>query len=80
MKLLCVFALSLLACSSNKANGRWQVYEGCNEEQCRSWNSACEADCLNQGSRKNAVDANTCTIQCREKMNECTQSCTARPG
>lgn len=82
MKLFCLsfLAMSFMACASNKASGRWTPYEGCGEEQCRSWNSACEADCLNQSTRKNMVDANTCTAQCGEKMAACKQSCTKVGG
>ena len=86
MKILSVFFVSfLLACASNSANdtqdpGRWRPYSGCGESQCRSWNSACEVDCMNQSKRKQIVDAEVCTTQCREKMNECTSSCSARPG
>ena len=84
MKLIaCAFsfaALTFLSCGGNKAEGRWQPYSGCGETQCRSWNLGCEADCLNQGSRKNKVDADVCMTQCREKMNVCMQSCNAPPA
>ncbi len=81
---LCVAAF-ILSCAANKSAdthdpGRWRPYAGCNEGQCRSWNSACEADCMNESRRKNIVDADVCITQCRDHMRECNQSCTARPG
>lgn len=79
-----VCALFVGCASSGTADtadpGRWQAYSGCGESQCRSWNSACEAECMNKSSRKQLVDSDVCMTQCRQKMNECTQSCSAAPG
>ena len=70
-------ATSLFACAPAKDAGRWTPYAGCGDSQCRSWNSSCEADCMNASKRKAMVNADECMSVCGSKMTECKQSCTA---
>jgi hypothetical protein len=70
-------ATSLFACAPAKDSSRWTPYAGCGESQCRSWNSSCEADCMNKSVRKDTVNADECMSVCGSKMSECKQSCTA---
>ena len=52
--------------------GRWKAYSGCNETQCRSWNSGCQAECMDAGRK---TDADVCMNQCRVHFDDCVKSC-----
>ena len=78
MRLVAVFGFVMMAAcaaSNRETNdaGRWKPYAGCNENQCRGWNSGCQADCMNATKKG---DADVCMNQCRTYMDECTKSCT----
>jgi hypothetical protein len=68
--------LGLYACKSGGLEtqdaGRWKPYAGCNENQCRSWNSGCQADCMNSQKK---IDADSCMNQCRGYFDDCMKSC-----
>lgn len=52
--------------------GRWKYYAGCSENQCRAWNSACQAECMNADSK---VDGQLCIDQCRNHYEACLPGC-----
>lgn len=68
-----LMALVITGCAAQQADpaaGRWDPYAGCDENQCRSWGSACEADCLNAktGSQR-------CITECSTKVERCKETC-----
>ncbi len=76
MKKFFVLCVLVVACKTeavdNRDANRWKPYAGCNETQCRSWNSGCQAECMD---KKRGADTDMCTNQCRAQYDDCVKSC-----
>jgi hypothetical protein len=65
-----VFA-SACAGTEVRKSDRWASYPGCNEAQCRSWKSECEAECVNA----QVTSVSECEAKCRSKLDPCLAAC-----